>query len=97
MSKPIKRKQSKPARSRPKTTTKRAKHEKLKLILANSDSKTLAALLRTLQKGKRKVQPDVTLSAFEAGFLAAQLSSSLKPKRRRRKKIELDHILFSLS
>ena len=86
---------SKPAKPKAKAGTaaaKRDKNARLREVLANGDSKTLASLLKDLQTGKRKVHPGVTLSSYEAGFLAAQLKSSLKPKRHRRKKIEFDHI-----
>lgn len=86
---------STPAKSRAKTAAAahKDKDARLRKVLANSDSKTLASLLNDLQKGKRKVHAGLTLSSYEAGFLAAQLKTSLKPKRHRRKKIEFDHIL----
>ena len=85
---------SKPAKPKAKAgaAAKRDKNARLRKVLANADSKTLGSLLQDLQKGKRKVHPGVTLSSYEAGFLAAQLKSSQKPKRHRRKKIEYDHI-----
>jgi hypothetical protein len=100
MSKRTKRKgSSKPRKSKVLSgaAAKRAKYADLEKVLATADAKTLASLLNTLQTGNRNVHPGVTLSSFEAGFLAAQLRSGLKPKRRRRKKIDLDHILYSLT
>ena len=70
----------------------KAKFAKLQKVLAGADSQTLAALVRDLDGGKRRVSPGVTLSAYEAGSLAAQLHASLKPGRHGRKKIEYDHI-----
>jgi hypothetical protein len=70
----------------------KAKFARLQKLLAGADSQTIASLVRDLDGGKRRVSPGVTLSAYEAGSLAAQLHGSLKPGRHGRKKIEYDHI-----
>src|ERR1700676_2192763 len=80
------------ARGRTPAGTKKSKYTPIGEALATATPKVLASLLGDLKKGSRTVMPGVKLSTFEAGFLAAELSKSLKPKRRRRKKIELDHM-----
>jgi hypothetical protein len=70
------------------------KYSNLSAVLQSASSNELAALLEKLSKGHREVLPGVTLSTFEAGFLTGELQYSLKPKRRRRKKIDVDHMCF---
>lgn len=62
--------------------------------LASATPKDLAALLRKLRAGERRVPPGITLSAFEAGFLAGQLSLFLQPRRRQRLLAGNDHFLI---
>ncbi len=69
------------------------KYASVAAALASADAKELAALLLKLTQGERRVPPGVTLSAFEAGFLAGQLSLFVGPRRRHKALDGDDHFL----
>jgi hypothetical protein len=63
------------------------RYAKLSGVLARATPAQHSALLEDLRTGGRIVPPDIRLSPFEAGFVAAHLEAQLNPKRRRWPKI----------